>query len=523
MKHLLRVKLIVSLLLFSAIFLAGLTNEDVKAQPSKNEESLSIGKNHLPESRTVTQLTTGVTHTEISRGYKSDKAYYTVDIDFFDERDEAEALSANLKDDGYQTEIHQVKNLHKKSTDVTDKKIGYVVRTGKFKQKQQADDLAAQVKADGYQGASVAYSEYDGTTKTTGPWKLDVIEIDPDQFKGELTNVLANDKIQERETVLSMARRKNAIAGMNGGYFVVGSRDGTPGDPAGAYIVDGHLVSEAIGERTSLLLSENQAEMAEVSTALSLQLEDGTTEVIDGINRKPGLIRSCGGVGDEPANLPKHDVTCTDESEIIQYNHFFGDTTPQGKGYEVVIDESGKVIETYSQLGHQIPEKGNVISATGEQAKWLEEEATIGDTLTINEKVYADGRQIDTPATLDLTSGGPQLLENSTINIQAQEEGFRWSKDFYYHFAQYRHPRSLAGIKENGNILLVTVDGRNPEKSIGLSFYESAEVLRSLGAIEGMNLDGGGSTTMVADNQIVNLPSDPAGERPVSDGIFLLE
>ncbi len=79
------------------------------------------------------------------------------------------------------------------------------------------------------------------------------------------------------------------------------------------------------------------------------------------------------------------------------------------------------------------------------------------------------------------------------------------------------------GIKENGNILLVTADGRSPEESIGLSFYESAQVLQSLGAVEGMNLDGGGSTSMTVGEEIVNQPSDPAGERPVSDGIFLLK
>jgi exopolysaccharide biosynthesis protein len=51
---------------------------------------------------------------------------------------------------------------------------------------------------------------------------------------------------------------------------------------------------------------------------------------------------------------------------------------------------------------------------------------------------------------------------------------------------------------------------------------EAARVMRSLGAHDAVNLDGGGSTTMTVRGEVVNAPSDPAGERPVSDGVFVL-
>ncbi|MGF3104058.1 phosphodiester glycosidase family protein [Rossellomorea sp. DUT-2] len=512
---------IVSALSLSTVLSIGLQDHDAKA--ANPQENLSIGKNNLPESRITKQLAKGVTYTDITRGYYSDKAYYTVDVAFFDAKEKADTLIQELKEKGYQAKLHKVENKHSPFTDVKEKKIGYVIRTGDFKEEKSANELADQLKAQGFEKARATFSEYDGTTKSTGPWQIDVLEIDPEEFQGELTNSLAKNKVTGRETVSSMVNRTQALAGINGGYFVVGSADGIPGDPAGVSVVNGQLVSEAIGDRTSLLLSGNNAEITNTSTSLQVETENGESSVIDGINRKPGLIRSCGGVADKETNEPKHDVTCTDEEEIIEYNSYFGDVTPKGDGFEVVLDENGEIVNAYSERGHSIPANGSVLSATGEQADWLEDNVSAGEKLSITRTVTADGKQIKTQPSLDIINGAPQLLDDGKIEIQAKEEGFAWSNDFYYHFAQYRHPRSFAGIKENGNILFITVEGRNPEQSIGVSFYESARILQSLGAIKGMNLDGGGSSAMNVNDQLVNKPSDDTGERPVSDGILILK
>jgi exopolysaccharide biosynthesis protein len=70
--------------------------------------------------------------------------------------------------------------------------------------------------------------------------------------------------------------------------------------------------------------------------------------------------------------------------------------------------------------------------------------------------------------------------------------------------------------------LLLVVDGRQPSVSVGMSLAELARLLIELGAHDGINLDGGGSTTMVVKGTVVNRPSDPTGERPVSDAILVL-
>ncbi len=55
----------------------------------------------------------------------------------------------------------------------------------------------------------------------------------------------------------------------------------------------------------------------------------------------------------------------------------------------------------------------------------------------------------------------------------------------------------------------------------GLSVPEAADVARSLGLVDAINLDGGGSTTMVVDGQVISRPSDPSGERPVGDALLI--
>jgi exopolysaccharide biosynthesis protein len=92
-----------------------------------------------------------------------------------------------------------------------------------------------------------------------------------------------------------------------------------------------------------------------------------------------------------------------------------------------------------------------------------------------------------------------------------------------------RHPRTAVGIKKNGNILLMTIDGRAKEAA-GMSLAELQKLVKWLGCDYALNLDGGGSTTMYikgfSDNGVVNHPTDNKtfdnkGERKVANTILL--
>jgi exopolysaccharide biosynthesis protein len=88
-------------------------------------------------------------------------------------------------------------------------------------------------------------------------------------------------------------------------------------------------------------------------------------------------------------------------------------------------------------------------------------------------------------------------------------------------FDTARHPRTLIGVDALDAIWLVTVDGRQPVLSLGMSFIELQGLSRRLGLRSSLNLDGGGSTTMVVRGNVVNHPSDQAGPRKVSDAILV--
>ena len=79
-----------------------------------------------------------------------------------------------------------------------------------------------------------------------------------------------------------------------------------------------------------------------------------------------------------------------------------------------------------------------------------------------------------------------------------------------------------AQIDGSGRLIIVTVDGRQPGVSEGLTLTEEAALMESLGARTAMNLDGGGSTAMAVNGSLVNHTSDASGERPDGDFVVVL-
>ena len=112
-----------------------------------------------------------------------------------------------------------------------------------------------------------------------------------------------------------------------------------------------------------------------------------------------------------------------------------------------------------------------------------------------------------------LVSGGPLLVEQGRVQVRAAEE--QMAPDI----AHGRAPRTALGLKKDGTLLLLVVDGRSATSS-GLTLEELAQYLVKLGAESAVNFDGGGSSEMVINGRIVNKPSD-GRERYVSIGLGL--
>ena len=110
----------------------------------------------------------------------------------------------------------------------------------------------------------------------------------------------------------------------------------------------------------------------------------------------------------------------------------------------------------------------------------------------------------DWNAVPDAIGGGPMLLCDGKIAITYNEEAF-FGSGFS---ADKPYPRTAIAATANHHLLLLIADGKQPDWSIGLTLQQCAETLKELGAINAMNLDGGGSTTLYADGQVLNRPSD---------------
>ena len=109
--------------------------------------------------------------------------------------------------------------------------------------------------------------------------------------------------------------------------------------------------------------------------------------------------------------------------------------------------------------------------------------------------------------------GGPQIVRNGSPVFRAGEE-FTTSQ------LAPRSPRTGVGQLKDGRIILVTVDGRQPGLSVGLTNFELAQTLARLGAVNAMALDGGGSTTMAYDGRVLNAPSDGSERRIATALVF---
>jgi Phosphodiester glycosidase/SPOR domain len=482
-------------------------------------EPLPLGPRGLSEDRFERQLAPGVSYTRIVRGEQSARDVYTVDVAFRADRSGAEALAGELRADGHDPNVLRISE--RAPDDPERGPLGWLVRVGSFGSEAEAIALRDRLTAVGYAGTRVVYTGEDGG-RTTGPWVVHVLEVDSRRLRPGLRPVLdaelATGIVPERELLSGLAGRTGAVAALNGGYFVIGPADGTPGDLAGVSMLEGRLVSESVGARTSLVLTERGAAVGPVRTRLRARASDGAVREVDGLNRKPGLIRGCGGTGgDLPTELPKHDFTCTDASEVVLFTEAFGETTEPGDGVEAALDGRGRVVELRDVRGGAIPAGGSVLGGTGEGADWLRSHAQPGSRVITRTSVYgARGRT-------DIVNGGPRLLDHGRSAINAFAEGFHWPEnpEFYYRFGVRRNPRTLAGVTAGGRVLLVAIDGRRPGYSVGARFEESAGVMRALGARDALNLDGGGSTGMTIGRDLVTRPSDATGERPIADAILI--
>jgi hypothetical protein len=399
---------------------------------------------------------------------------------------------------------------------------GYRVRLAdRFASRSAADQAVARLKAAGFAGRSW-YAGWDGGSLAKGHWTVNVLTVDPRTFRGRLGGTFGPD-LENRETTTALSAYTHAKAAVNAGFFVLDPRAGAPGDPAGVGVYDGALESEMVAGRPALVVHDTARRTTVVRPEWRGTLRTGgNTLRLDGLNRVPGLIRNCGGdPSDQPTFHPLHDVTCTDPDELVAFTPAFGASTPTGPGAEVVLDRQGRVTRVMDERGTVLGHGERSVQGTGTLSDEIGRLRPGGQARLRLTLTTPQGAQLVRPGT-SVINGGPQLLRNGALHITQARDGMVHPGDpsFAYGWVLQRNPRTFAGVDGRGRTLLVTVDGRQPDQ-LGLSIPETAQVSRALGMRDAINLDGGGSTAMAIDGQLISHPSDATGERPVGDAIYI--
>lgn len=218
--------------------------------------------------------------------------------------------------------------------------------------------------------------------------------------------------------------------------------------------------------------------------------------------------------------------SAADSNSFTLYNFYEGDETPEAKvninEAEVeltpVVTQSDTFLCVASSsvlLGgrHTITKGKSILTATGSLAQVLQNGVKYGDTIKVIVRLNPYFKGIRT-----VTGGWPQIVRNG-MNLADEADSVEGT---FPKFSRVKHPRTGIGFSSDSlTIYFITVDGRQ-ESSSGATLKEFADLMISEGIYNGLNLDGGGSTTMVIDGNVVNRPSDKEGERPVGNCLLLI-
>lgn len=331
--------------------------------------------------------------------------------------------------------------------------------------------------------------------EATGPWVINLLRVDLKQADLRVAHAL--DEGVGLETTSSIAARYGATAAVNAGFF---RTTGTyRGESSGVLVLDGKLISEPIEGRAAfgLIKSSAGAEIIFGHLKFSGYVESGRGRrlAIGGLNRPRGA------------------------DELIVYTPEFHRTTlTTPDGVEVMVRRNRIIRIRDGEGSSAIPLDGFVISACGSAREWVVPNLRVGSPVRLDSKLMPVESEMTNSwrRAAWVVGGGPQLIKDGMVAITFEDEKFAAK------FVTDPHPRTAIARLKDGRMLVATVDGRQPGVSTGVSLPELANLLLEFGATDAINLDGGGSTTMVVSGKLVNNPSDQTGERPVSDAILVL-
>jgi hypothetical protein len=344
-----------------------------------------------------------------------------------------------------------------------------------------------------------------------GPWRIHVLEIDLHHSELEIAAARALDKFFGREQTSSIARRhetndRTVVAALNADFF-----DLTTGENESNNVVDAEYVKGTKMTETPNDVFDNIHSQFGVSMSRKPLLD--RFEFIGEITRTQAITSRLDGVNDTPKS-----------NSIVLFNHYYGPSTPTDT-LKMDIEElslreirrsqdtliaiiAAKATSGGSAIGAEMP----VLSGYNLQKPNMISSASVGDTVR-----FWFGTNPNRGALKTLVGGWPRIVLNGK-NMGASVDSIEGT---FPRFSAQRNPRSGVGFSmDSTTVYFLAVDGRQ-QSSAGMTLSEFADLMLSQGVYQGLNLDGGGSTTFVLEGKIMNSPSDATGERPIGNCLLL--
>lgn len=313
---------------------------------------------------------------------------------------------------------------------------------------------------------------------SAGPLFINVLDIAPKNPSLDVLPAMANERIHGKKTIKTIVNQNKGLAGINAGFFKPPT-----GVPLGTMIIDDELISGPIFDRVTLGITKNEEYKIErIHLTGQLVTENGDLITLDNVNQ-PRLS----------------------SSQYLLYSYKWGwNTPPTTTITKHVLLVNGRV-KDISADPMAIPKNGYVIAGPDNGAY---SRLRIGDKVKLIVTTDPDWSDVK-----HAIGGGPFLVKDSQVYVDTEAQQFS--------LGNARAPRTAVGVTKDDHLLLVTVDGRQKDLSIGATFYELAALMIELGAVNAMNLDGGSSTQMCIRDQVVNSPTVSGGNN-VSNGLIII-
>lgn len=331
---------------------------------------------------------------------------------------------------------------------------------------------------------------------TTSGWiRTNVLRVDLSNENVKVDSLINPAGIKKTSSVSNLAKSSGALAAVNACFF-----DMSTGAPFGPVAANGEFAMANAGDNSDYIATLaidklNRALYQYWKTEIELITPNETRKSVAAYNNYNGYYN--------------YNMYIVDSK--------WGSTTPGvSTKYPVwteMVVEDGVVKEfSENKPGIPIPKNGYVVMATMGNEKFLTDNFKVGDPVSYEIKLNVDSSQMQMALT-----GGSMLVQGGKV------------APYFTHSAagESRQPRTAAGTTEDGKtLLIVTVDGRQKNDSIGMTQAELAEYMKELGCANAINFDGGSSTVMVArqegatDLSTVNTPSEGWRNVSASLGVF---